>query len=250
MDRTAGIVVIGNEILSGKVVDTNSPFLMRELRAAGVDVKRVTVIPDVLDEIEETVRWFHDRFDFVFTSGGVGPTHDDITIEGIARAFRCAVIRDPGLESRLREFYKGELNAARLKMSEMPEGAELIYGGTLAFPTLKVANVYVLPGIPEILQAKFLSLRDRFSADPFHLRVVYTRAGEGTIADFLNQTLAKFPELMLGSYPKIGDPEYSVKVTLESKNAGYVEGAFRHLLAILPDGCVAKTEDETGGRRG
>ena len=156
MNRTAGIVVIGNEILSGKVTDTNSSFLTRELRAMGVDVRRISVIPDDLDDIARTVRRFHETFDLVFTSGGVGPTHDDITIEGIARAFERRVVREPELERKLRDFYKEKVNDARLKMSEVPEGAELIYGGTLAFPTLKVENVYILPGIPEILQSKFL----------------------------------------------------------------------------------------------
>jgi len=242
MDRTAGIVVIGNEILSGKVTDTNSSFLTRELRRMGVDVRRITVIPDDLDDIARTVRAFHERFDLVFTSGGVGPTHDDMTIEGIARAFGRSVVRERELEQKLREFYKEKVNEARLKMSEVPQGAELIYGGALAFPTLKIANVYILPGIPEILQSKFLAIRERFSADPFHLRIVYTREGEGAIAQFLNDTLRSFPELLLGSYPKIGDPEYVVKLTLESKDRDYVERALAHLLGVLPDGCVVKTE--------
>jgi len=242
MDRSAGIVVIGNEILSGKVVDTNSSFLARELRKMGVDLRRVAVISDDLEEIATTVREFHRAFDLVFTSGGVGPTHDDVTIEGIARAFGRRVVREPELERKLRDFYKEKVNDARLKMSEVPEGAELIYGGTVAFPTLKIENVYILPGIPEILQSKFLTIRERFTGAPFHLRIVYTREGEGAIAEFLNDTLRSFPELMLGSYPKIGDPEYVVKLTLESKDRDYVERAFAHLLRILPDGCVVKTE--------
>lgn len=241
-NRTAGIIVIGNEILSGKVVDTNFSFLSRELRAIGVDVRRMAVIPDELPEIESTVRDFAAGFDLVFTSGGVGPTHDDVTVEGIARAFRRRVVREPVLEAKLREFYKDKVNDARLKMSEVPEGAELIYGGTLAFPTLKMENVYVLPGIPEILQSKFLAMRDRFLSDPFYLRIVYTREGEGTIAEYLNDTLRVFPDLLLGSYPKIGDPEYTVKLTLESKDRDYVERALGHLLHILPEGCVVKTE--------
>lgn len=242
MDWTAGIIVIGNEILSGKVVDTNSPFLTRELRRVGVEVKRITVIPDELEAIGGTVASFHRAYDLVFTSGGVGPTHDDVTIEGIARAFDRAVIRDAGLERKLREFYRDDINEARLKMSEIPEGAELIFGGALAFPTVKVENVYILPGIPEILQSKFLAIRERFSADPFHLRIVYTRVGEGTLAEYLNETLQRFPLLLLGSYPKIGDPEYAVKLTLESKDRGYVEQALEHLLSVLPAGAVTTTE--------
>jgi molybdenum cofactor synthesis domain-containing protein len=242
MNRSAGIVVIGNEILSGKTADTNSGFLARELRRIGVDVRRIAVIPDELDDIARTVRDFHDRFELVFTSGGVGPTHDDVTIEGIALAFGRRVVREPELERKLRDFYKEKVNEARLKMSEVPEGAELIYGGTLAFPTMKIENVYILPGIPEILQSKFLSICERFAADPFHLRIVYTREGEGAIAEHLNDTLRSFPQLLLGSYPKIGDPEYVVKLTLESKDREYLEQALAHLLRLLPPGCVVKTE--------
>jgi len=242
MDRTAGIVVIGNEILSGKTADTNSTFLARELRRLGVDVRRIAVVPDDLDDIARTVHDFHERFDLVFTSGGVGPTHDDITIEGIARAFGRRVVREPELEAKLRDFYKEKVNEARLKMSEVPEGAELIYGGALAFPTLKIENVYVLPGIPEILQSKFLAIRDNFAADPFFLRILYTREGEGAIAEHLNDTMRRFPLLMLGSYPKIGDPDYVVKLTLESKDRDYLEQALEHLLGLLPQGCVVKME--------
>src|SRR5262249_51399711 len=155
---------------------------------------------------------FHERFDFVFTSGGVGPTHDDITIEGIARAFGRHVVREPELERKLREFYKEKVNEARLKMSEVPEGAELIYGGTLAFPTMKVEYVYIWRGILEIRTSNSRAIRDQFTADPFFLSIVYTREGEGAIAEHLNETMRRFPQLMLGSYPKIGDPEYLVKL--------------------------------------
>ena len=113
----AGIVVIGNEILSGKTVDTNSPFLAKELREIGVTLKRVVVIPDELDIITETVRDFHRQFDIVFTSGGVGPTHDDITIEGVAHALERKVIRHPVLEEKLRSYLNGRpANSAYLKM--------------------------------------------------------------------------------------------------------------------------------------
>src|SRR5215510_2599015 len=105
-DLSAGIIVIGNEILSGKVTDTNAPFLTRELRALGVDLKRILTIPDDLDEIAAAVREFRPRFDVVFTSGGVGPTHDDVTMEGIARGLGRPLIRHQVIEGRLREFYK------------------------------------------------------------------------------------------------------------------------------------------------
>lgn len=242
-EMAAGIVVIGNEILSGKTVDSNSTFLARELRQLGVTLKRVVVIPDELDVIEQTVRDFHQQFDVVFTSGGVGPTHDDITIEGVARALGRKVIIHPVLEEKIREYLIGKtVNAAHLKMAEVPEGTELLTEDKLRFPTIKVENIYVLPGIPEILQQKFIALRNRFTVDPYYLKVIYTNEIESTIAVHLNETLKEYPDLLLGSYPKIGDSEYRVKLTLESKDQTYVEGAFTHLMALLPEGSVVKTE--------
>ena len=242
MDRTAGIIIIGNEILSGKVTDTNSPYLTRELRKLGVTVRRIVTIPDELDIIASTVAEFRPAYDVVFTSGGVGPTHDDVTIEGVARGLDRKVIRHPQIESRLREFFKEKINEARLKMAEVPEGTELIVDARLGFPTVKCENFYILPGIPEILEQKFDAIRDRFTAAPYYLRVIYTLEGEGAIAEHLNDTVAKFPDLLLGSYPRWGDPEYAVKLTLESKDKEYTERALAHLLGLLPADAVVRTE--------
>jgi molybdopterin-biosynthesis enzyme MoeA-like protein len=188
------------------------------------------------------VREFRPRYDVCFTSGGVGPTHDDVTMEGIARGLGRRVIRHPMIEARLREFYKEHVNEARLKMSEVPEGAELLVDGRLGFPTVKVENFYILPGIPELFEQKFEALKERFDATPYTLRVVYTREGEGTIAEHLNATLTAFPDLLLGSYPKISHPEYAVKLTLESKDPDYVDQALAHLLRLLPAEAVVRTE--------
>ena len=241
-DLLAAIIVIGNEILSGKVVDTNAPFLTRELRSIGVTLKRILTIPDEVDEIAEAVKEFRPRYDVVFTSGGVGPTHDDVTMEGIAKGLGRRLVRHPAIESRLREFYKEHVNDARLKMSEVPEGAELLVDGRLGFPTVKCENFYILPGIPELFEQKFEALRERFTATPYTLRVVYTREGEGSIAEHLNATLAAFPDLLLGSYPKLSHPEYTVKLTLESKDPEYVDRALAHLLRLLPVDAVVRTE--------
>jgi len=241
-DKTAAIIVIGNEILSGKVVDSNAAFLSRELRPLGVTLKRILVIPDELDAIAEAVRSYSEQFEIVFTSGGVGPTHDDITIEGIARGLGRRVVRHPELERRLREHIPGELNAAHLKMAEVPEGAELIFGGKLNFPTVTIGNVFIFPGIPELLRDKFLALRERFTVDPYHLRVVYLNAFESSIAAYLNETVSTFPDLLVGSYPKLDCSEYSVRVTLESKDRDYVERAFADLLARLPAAMVVRSE--------
>src|SRR5262249_41300729 len=146
-------ILIGNEILSGKIVDANASYLCRELRGLGVDVRKITVIPDDVDLIAFEVSAFSRAFDVVFTSGGVGPTHDDVTIEGVARALGVPVVRDQRLVRLLEAFYRDrrqELNEARLKMAEVPEGAELMAGETLTFPAVLVRNIYVLPGVPEI----------------------------------------------------------------------------------------------------
>jgi molybdenum cofactor synthesis domain-containing protein len=241
-DRTAALVVIGNEILSGKVADTNSAYLARELRALGVSLRRIVVIPDEIDIIGETVREMGAQHEVVFTSGGVGPTHDDVTIAGIAAGLGRSVIRHPSLESKLREFFGDGINDARLKMSEVIEGTELLFDGNVSFPTLRVENIYVLPGIPEIFRQKFDALRQRFAADPFHLRAIYTSEPESTIAESLNQVLGTYPDLLLGSYPKLNDPEYRVRVTLESKDKEYLDRAFETLMRLLPPGAVVRTE--------
>src|SRR5437762_7994968 len=173
MARTAGIILIGNEILSGKVVDANASYLCRELRALGVEVRKISVIPDEVELIAFEVGEHSRAFDVVFTSGGVGPTHDDVTIEGVARGLGVPVVRDPRLVRVLEGFHKGRLNEARLKMAEVPEGAELMAGEELAFPAVLVRNIYVLPGVPEIFRQKFGALRERFRESPFYLCSVF-----------------------------------------------------------------------------
>jgi len=214
----------------------------RELRALGVEVRRITVIPDEVDLIATEVRAFSGAYDVVFTSGGVGPTHDDVTIEGVARALDVPVIREPRLVQVLEGYYKGRLNDARLKMAEVPRGAELTADGELVFPAVVVRNIYILPGVPEIFRQKFDALKERFRDSPYHLCCVYVSMGEGTLADHLNALLAGHPDLMLGSYPEFSNPEYKVKVTLESKDRGLMERAVEELLAALPPGALVRVQ--------
>jgi molybdenum cofactor synthesis domain-containing protein len=241
-EKTAAMIVIGNEILSGKVADTNAVFLARELRALGVSLERILVIPDDLDAIAAAIREYHPKYDVVFTSGGVGPTHDDVTIAGIARGLERPVVVHPEIEATIRELVGERVNAAHLKMAEVPQGAEAIFEGDLKFPIVRVENVFVLPGIPEIFREKFLAMKSRFAVDPYFLRVVYTTATESSLAGFLDETLAAFPLLQLGSYPKLADPEYRVRVTLESKDEQYVNRALEHLVSRLPPGMIVRTE--------
>lgn len=233
MPKTAGILVIGNEILSGKTVDENSVFLARELRELGVDVRKVSVIPDDTAIIASEVRSFSGAYDFVFTTGGVGPTHDDLTMEGIAGAFGKNIRRNSQLETALRGYYPADLVEPNLRMADVPEGAHLIGGPGLWFPVIAMENVFIFPGVPEILRRKFGRIREMFRDAPYHLKEVYLRADEGQIAALLHAVLARFPDLLLGSYPYFDDRAYSVKLTLESKDPAYLASAHEMLLGEL-----------------
>ena len=240
MPKTAGIILVGNEILSGKIVDANASYLCRELRALGVEVRRITVIPDEVDLIAAEVSRFGAEYDVVFTSGGVGPTHDDVTIEGVARAAGVPVVRHPALVALLEGYYKEALNDAHLKMAEVPEGAELLVDESVRFPTILMRNVYILPGVPEIFRRKFDAIRERFRDRPIFLKNVFVRIGEGTLADHLNGLLRDYPELLLGSYPEFSNPEYKVKVTLESRDDAFLEAALAEFLKRLPADCIVR----------
>ena len=242
MARRAGIILIGNEILSGKIRDTNAHWLCSELRGLGVDVRRITVIPDEVDLIATEVASFCAAFDVVFTSGGVGPTHDDVTMEGVARALGVRVVRDERLVALIRRHARGPLNEARMRMAEVPEGAELVGGDERMFPTVQAGNVYVLPGVPEIFRAKFEALRERFRDAPFHLVSVFVDMPEGTLADYLNGLVGRHPGLLCGSYPEFSHPEYKVKVTLESKDRGLMERAVEDFLSRLPNESVVRVQ--------
>jgi molybdenum cofactor synthesis domain-containing protein len=242
MPKTAGIILVGNEILSGKIEDANAVYLCRELRRLGMDVRKIAVIPDDVAAIAAEVAAAHRAWDVVFTSGGVGPTHDDVTIEGVAVALGVPVVRHPTLVGLLRQHYGERLNEAHLKMAEVPEGAELVSAESLRFPTIVMRNVYVLPGVPEIFRQKFDSLKERFRDAPFHLCCVYVSMGEGTLADHLNELLAGHPDLLLGSYPEFSNPEYKVKVTLESKDRGYLDAAVGRFLERLPKEAIVRVE--------
>ena len=240
MPKTAGIILVGNEILSGKTVDANAAYLCRELRALGVDVRRITVIPDEIELIAREVATFSRDHDVVFTSGGVGPTHDDVTIEGVARGMGVKLVRHPMLVAILERHFRDRLTEAHLRMAEMPEGADLVGGEMVRFPTILMRNVYILPGVPEIFRQKFEAIRERFRDEPIHLKNVFVAIGEGVLADYLNRLLADFPLLLLGSYPELSNPEYKVKVTLESRDRGYLEGALAEFLRRLPAGALVR----------
>ena len=231
---TAGIILIGDEILSGKVRDENAHHLIAELRALGVSLRKIVTIPDVVEEIEATVRELAARFDHVFTSGGVGPTHDDLTMEGVARAFGSTVIRHPELEALLRGYYGARLQERNLRMADVPDGAHFVHGdATPGWPVIAMRNVYILPGVPELFRKKFASIKERFRDQPFHLKSVFTTSEEGQIAHELDRIVAAFATVQVGSYPTFSQPDYKVKVTIEGKDAEAVARACEDLCRAL-----------------
>lgn len=240
--KSAAIIVIGNEILSGKVEDLNSPYLSRELRALGVNVQRITVVPDQVDLIAEEVTLCRNRYHLLFTSGGVGPTHDDVTMEGIAKGVGRPLIHHPILDQLLRTVYEGDLNQAQIKLAHVPEGLELLHADGLRVPVLRFQNIYIFPGIPDLLTRKFEAIKERFRETPFHLRKIFLTGDEALIAEDLNKVLRIYPHLLLGSYPVLHHPEYKVILTLESKDKSYLEGAMQSLLSFLPKDLILRLE--------
>jgi len=239
---SAAMLVIGNEILSGKIVDTNSPFLAAELRKLGVDLERIVTIPDVIETIADEVRALSRAHDYVFTSGGIGPTHDDVTMESVAVAFGREVVLDRNMCDRMERSTGKSLNDAMKKMAMLPEGAKVIDAGDLWFPTIVVENVHIFPGIPQLFEKKFHSIAHRFSGVPFQLTRVFVDRYESDIAEDLNALLHEFPELLLGSYPRIGEADYRVMLTLESREASYLERATESLCARLPQDAIHKID--------
>lgn len=230
---TAAILVIGNEVLSGKVEEQNARFLIGELRELGVALQCILTIPDEPERIAAAARSLSAQFDYVFTSGGVGPTHDDVTISSIARAFDKPIVRHPALEALLRGYFGEGIDEMRLRMADVPEGAELIAGETLKFPVMACGNVYIFPGVPELFRRKFTAIRERFRVAPFYLRIIHTHEDEFDLAARMQAVADRHPSVAIGSYPNFATPEYRVRVTLESKLEAAVEAAHAELLAVL-----------------
>lgn len=242
MAKTAGIIIIGDEILSGKVQDSNSFFMAQELRSKGIFLERISVIPDDLEEIAAEVKLFSERFHFVFTSGGIGPTHDDMTIEGIARAFGVPVITHGGLDKVLRRFYGENLTPEQLKMADVPEGAELIHSENTNFPLIRFRNIFIFPGIPALLRKKFHAIEKLFDEQPLLLRKVYINEFESAVAPSINEVVREYPGVKIGSYPYVDRKDYMVMVTFESFDDEVLSAAVKALTDRIPAGKLVKVE--------
>lgn len=202
---TAALCIIGNEILSGRTKDKNIGFLAEELTGIGIQMAEVRVVRDDEAEIVAAVRALSERYTYVFTSGGIGPTHDDITTACVAKAFGAEVERNDEAMRRLTAHYAHsgvEFNDARKKMAEIPVGAVLIDNPVSAAPGFILGNVHVLPGVPRILQAMVELLKPKLVGGPPVLsRTVACTVGEGTVAEGLGVIQARYPGIEIGSYP-------------------------------------------------
>jgi len=243
MPRTAAALVIGNEILSGKIADTNTTFLARGLFELGIELRRVVVCPDEVETIGSELSELREKYDMVFTSGGVGPTHDDVTIEGVAASFESPVVQSEAVAKLIRHYYGERTTDAHLRMANMPEGAEMIRSSDAPWPTVVIDNVFVLPGVPEIFELKFTDLRKRLDqGQEFHSQAVFTLSGEGEIASLLERIAEAFPGVMVGSYVKWKAEDYRTKVTFDGNDAQAVGQAADMLIGELAPALFVRRE--------
>ncbi len=234
---SAAACLIGNELLSGKVADANLWELARTLRSLGIELRRAVMIADDIPTIAEEVRRLSDTHDVVFTSGGVGPTHDDVTMEGVAAAFQVRASLEPTLERLLREHYGPDITDGQLRMGLAPEGATLALTTDIRWPTVVMRNVWVLPGVPEIFKMKLALLRDYLTGPcAFTSRAVKLLLDEAELKPLLDRVVAAHPGVEIGSYPKWFDRSYRTKITFDGRDAAGVEAALAAFLEGLPPG--------------
>jgi molybdenum cofactor synthesis domain-containing protein len=229
---TAAGIIIGDEILTGKFPDENGPFLVRRLRTLGTDLRRLVTIPDDPAVIAAEVRSAAEAFDHVFTSGGVGPTHDDLTLESVARGFGVDTHRHPDL---VRILQAADLTGEHaMRMATVPRGTELLWEGAASYPVIRVRNVFVLPGIPRLFQQKFEQVAYRVAGEAVGTRRLYCAEAETSIAARLDGVQRAFPGVDIGSYPRFGEGPWKVIVTLESRDADALAAA-----AAALEGCLS-----------
>lgn len=236
---TASAVIIGDEILSGKFRDENTPFLIAQLRTLGVDLRRISVIPDQADQIAATVADHASTHTFVFTSGGVGPTHDDVTMAGIAQGFGVAIVRHPVLEAAVRDHWGARLQDANLRLAEVPEGTVLIEAEGQRWPVMRCRNVFILPGVPSLFRQKFAAIAPSLGGMPMKSERLYLTCDEGTLARDLTEVAATYPTLQFGSYPRLEETAFRVMITIDGRDAAQLATAYEDLRARLRDHEVA-----------
>ncbi|XP_062598134.1 FAD synthase-like [Saccostrea cucullata] len=253
-DFTAGIIVIGDEILKGQTADTNSHFLCKHLFTLGVKVKKISVIGDDLEVIAKEVCEFSSRYTHVITSGGIGPTHDDLTFEGVAKAFNDVVSPHPDIVELCRQFWGAEdLSSPKMKLAMIPKSARLVYGVNKKtgeknkFPLVVVNNVYIFPGVPSIMERSFIALEDLFKNPDahFYTEEIFVQQDEVSIAAILNEVDQEFKlDVTLGSYPDFHNSYYKVKLMLESSKPEQIHKAIASLKEKLPEGSIVDYDSQ------
>jgi molybdenum cofactor synthesis domain-containing protein len=232
---SACVLIIGNEILSGRTQDANLAFLAQGLNEAGIRLREARVIPDVSETIISTVNEVRGKFDYVFTTGGIGPTHDDITSACIAEAFGVKLILHPEARRILESHYPpGGLNEARLRMAQVPEGAVLLPNPISRAPGFRIENVFVLPGVPQIMQAIFNELKHRLKGGAKLLsRSVSCTLGEGTIAQDLAALQERYGDLEIGSYPYFRRSDFGVTLVVRGTERERIGAAVEELKVLI-----------------
>lgn len=246
---TAAVLVIGNEILSGRTRDTNLNWLAVELTGLGIRLTEARVVADVEAAIVAAVNDLRARYDYVFTTGGIGPTHDDITAESVAKAFGVPLVRDPEAVRRLQAHYANpaDLNEARLRMANVPEGAELIDNPISKAPGFRVGNVHVMAGVPSIMQAMFDGLRQALKGGaPLLSRTVDGDLAEGLMAERLAAIQRAHPEVEIGSYPRMRQGKASAAIVLRSVDQAPLGRAVEAVKAMMRDLGGEPREDMRG----
>ena len=232
---TACLIIIGNEILSGRTQDANLAIVGKKCDALGIRLTEARVIADVEADIVETVNTCRRLFTYVFTTGGIGPTHDDITAAAIARAFNVEVVRNEEAVDAMDRYYEPRrLTEARLKMADIPEGARLIDNPVSGAPGFQLENVFVLPGVPSIMDAMFDGLTDRLvGGDPVLTDNVTTNLLESEIAAGLGVLQEKYPDVSMGSYPYFRKGKIGVNLVLRGTDAGRMDAAADELATTI-----------------
>lgn len=243
MARTAAVLIVGNEILSGKVQDENVSYLATQLFALGVTLRRVVVCPDEVELIARDVNELRLAHDFLITTGGVGPTHDDMTIAGVAHAFGVPVVQSAEMAELLRSHYKQRLTDDHLRMADMPSGATLVRNANVPWPTVAMENVFIFPGVPELLKLKFPVLHERIRDGAGFTNVsVYTLCDEGEIAASLTDVVRRFSTVSVGSYVKWRGTDYTTKLTFDAKDANDANAAADAFVATIEPAKVVHRE--------
>jgi molybdenum cofactor synthesis domain-containing protein len=234
---TAALLIVGNEILSGRTQDRNLAFLGARLSDRGIRLAEARVIPDEKATIVEQVRELQARHQYLFTTGGIGPTHDDITAECVAEAVGRPLIEHPEARAILDARYGPEnLTAARLRMARTPEGASLIDNPVSKVPGFRIANVYVLAGIPEVMQAMFESIAHELTGGPpLVTATLVAELPEGDLAGPLGALQARYPDIEMGSYPFFGQRRYGASLVLRGTERARLAAALGELRQMVRD---------------